>query len=72
MPKYKTRDQHVVRSGDYIPPYTEVEVPEKDVEIWEELVRLKAADRVETFVEAADSLIEEKPKRRRKKTDGSE
>ena len=46
MLKYKTLDQHVVYKGKYIEPDTEVEIPDDDVHIWEELVDLKVAVRV--------------------------
>lgn len=46
MPKYRTLDQHVKYGDKYIEPGTEVDVPDDDVPIWDELVALKVAKKV--------------------------
>lgn len=47
MPKYRTLDIHVKYKDAYIEPNTKVDVPEEDVPIWEELVEMHAAERVD-------------------------
>ena len=46
MPKYATLDQHVKYQGRHIEPYTEVEVPDDHVAIWNELVTLHVAEKL--------------------------
>jgi len=46
MPKYATLDQHIKYRGQYIQPYTEVDVPEDDIPIWDELVTLHVAEKL--------------------------
>lgn len=44
MRTYKTLDTHVKCQGREYAPYTEVEVGAHEYQIWDELVRLKAAE----------------------------
>ena len=46
MRKYRTLDQHVIYQHQRIEPDTEVDVPDDDVHIWDELVDLRVAVRV--------------------------
>ena len=56
MPKYRTRDQYVKYGGEYIPPYTEVNVPTGDTSIWDRLVAMKVAMKVSVKRKAAPEV----------------
>lgn len=55
MPKYITLDQHIMCNHELFEPGTEVEVSPEDVPTWEQLVKLKVAERVTSPEEIEES-----------------
>ena len=67
MPKYKTLDQHVKYQGQYIEPYTEVDVPEDNAHLWDELVNLHIAKKLTEEKEEPPPEEEKEPAPSKKK-----
>ena len=68
MPRYTTLDQHVKWHGEYIEPYTAVDVSEDDMRLWDELVDLHIAKKLTEKEEPPPEVGKEEPPLKKKST----